>query len=95
MLSAEPSTGARSHHIGKLSTHSSAPQQPRSLGQPNLWKSLELQEVVGDNLNPQPGETAALTLMETELDQLQLPGKIFPNNCYYNANLYGTSHRHI
>lgn len=51
--------------------------------------------MVDDNVNLQPEGTAALILVEAELDQLQLLGKIFPNNCYYNANLYGTSHQHI
>lgn len=51
--------------------------------------------MVDDNLNSQPRGTAALILMEAELDQLQLVGKIFPNNCFYNADLCGTSHQHI
>lgn len=45
-----------------------------------------------DNINPQPGGTAALVLMEAELDQLQLLQKSFPN-CYCNASLCGTNHQ--
>lgn len=93
---AEPPLKAWSHHIGgrKLSAPSSALQQPDSLGKLSLWKSVKLQKVMDDNINPQPGGTAALVLMEAELDQLQLLQKSFPN-CYCNANLCGTNHQYI
>lgn len=47
-----------------------------------------------DNLNPQPAGTAALVLMEVELD-LQILQKNFLNNCYCNANLCGTNYQDI